>query len=80
MRRDIPQRGEPGIEIITPDTTFIEAERNLAGIVLTHAHEDHFGAVAELWPRLRAPVYGSKFALTLLRGKLAQLAWGNQVN
>jgi len=70
---------EPGIEIITPDTTFIEAERSLAGIVLTHAHEDHFGAVAELWPRLRAPVYGTKFSLTLLRGKLAQLPWGNQV-
>ncbi len=70
---------EPGIEIITPDTRFIESERNLAGIVLTHAHEDHFGAIAELWPRLRAPVYGSKFALTLLRGKLAQLPWGNQV-
>jgi len=70
---------EPGIEIITPDTTFIEAERNLAGIVLTHAHEDHFGAVAELWPRLRAPVYGTKFALTLLRGKLREVDWGRQV-
>jgi len=71
---------EPGIEIITPDTRFIEAERRgLAGIVLTHAHEDHFGAVAELWPRLRVPVYGSRFALTLLRGKLAQIGWGKEV-
>ena len=74
-----PKTVEPGIEIITPDTTFIESERNLAGIVLTHAHEDHFGAVVELWPRLRVPVYGTKFALTLLRGKLAQIDWGNQV-
>lgn len=70
---------EPGIEIITPDTSFIEAERSLAGIVLTHAHEDHFGALAELWPRLRVPVYGSRFALTMLRGKLAQIGWGHQV-
>jgi len=74
-----PSATEPGIEIITPDTTFIEAERKLAGIVLTHAHEDHFGAVVELWPRLRAPVYGTKFALTLLRGKLANLDWANQI-
>ncbi len=74
-----PSADEPGIEIITPDTTFIEAERNLVGIVLTHAHEDHIGAVEELWPRLRAPVYGTQFALTLLKGKLAQCDWGKQV-
>lgn len=74
-----PSADEPGIEIITPDTAFIEAERNLVGIVLTHAHEDHIGAVEELWPRLRAPVYGTQFALTLLRGKLAQRDWGKQV-
>ncbi|MFP3920657.1 MAG: ribonuclease J [Dichotomicrobium sp.] len=74
-----PSAAEPGIEIITPDIRFVEAERNLAGIVLTHAHEDHFGAVVELWPRLRVPVYGSKFALMLLRGKLAQHEWGTQV-
>ena len=74
-----PSEAEPGIEIITPDTTFIEAERSLAGIVLTHAHEDHFGAVEELWPRLRAPVYASRFAMTLLKGKLAQREWGHQV-
>ncbi|RIA56122.1 ribonuclease J [Dichotomicrobium thermohalophilum] len=74
-----PSGEEPGIEIITPDTTYIEAERNLVGIVLTHAHEDHIGAVEELWPRLRAPVYGTRFALTLLKGKLAQRDWGKQV-
>ncbi len=74
-----PSAAEPGIEIITPDITFIEAARSLAGIVLTHAHEDHLGAVEELWPRLRAPVYGTQFAMTLLKGKLAQRDWGHQV-
>jgi ribonuclease J len=75
-----PGPAEPGIEIITPDTRFIEAERrNLAGIVLTHAHEDHFGAVEELWPRLRVPVYGSRFALTLLRAKLREVPWGGEI-
>ncbi len=75
-----PKERDPGIEIITPDTSFIEAERaNLAGIILSHAHEDHYGAVVELWPRLRAPIFATRFAATLLRGKLAQVAWGREV-
>ena len=45
---------DPGIDVILPDLRFIEEERaNLAGLVLTHAHEDHIGAVIELWPRLQ---------------------------
>jgi mRNA degradation ribonuclease J1/J2 len=45
---------DPGIDVILPDLRFIEEERgSLAGLVLTHAHEDHLGAVIELWPRLR---------------------------
>ena len=44
---------EPGVDLIFPDVRFIEEERrNLVGIVITHAHEDHFGALLELWPRL----------------------------
>ena len=51
-----PGEKEPGVDLILPDTRFIEEERhNLAGILLTHAHEDHFGAVIDLWSRLRAP-------------------------
>jgi ribonuclease J len=57
----------PGVDLILPDTSFIERERkNLAGIVITHAHEDHFGALASLWPKLGAPVYMTEFAASLL--------------
>ena len=63
----------PGVEIILPDPTFIEEyARNILGIVLTHAHEDHIGAVAWLWPRLRAPLYATPFTAFLLREKLRE--------
>src|SRR5262245_5907135 len=64
---------DPGIDVILPDLRFIEEERAaLAGIVLTHAHEDHFGAVAELWSRLKVPIYATPFAAALLNAKLAE--------
>jgi ribonuclease J len=57
----------PGVDLLLPDTSFIEGERkNLAGIIITHAHEDHFGALATLWPKLGAPVYMTEFAAGLL--------------
>lgn len=60
----------PGIDVIFPDPAFIVAERkNLLGIVITHAHEDHFGALADLWPRLGAPVYMTPFAADLLEAR-----------
>lgn len=75
-----PGDQEPGVDVVFPDLRFIEDERqNLAGILLTHAHEDHFGAVAEMWPRLRVPVYGTRFALTLLRGKLQEYSHKDEV-
>ncbi|MEW5687591.1 MAG: ribonuclease J [Pseudomonadota bacterium] len=63
----------PGVEVILPDPEFIEeyADRIL-GIVLTHAHEDHIGAVAWLWPRLRAPIYATPFTAFILREKLRE--------
>lgn len=63
----------PGIDVLVPDPGFI-AERRAAleAIVVTHAHEDHLGAVATLWPRLRCPVYASPFAAAVLRRKLAE--------
>jgi ribonuclease J len=63
----------PGIEVVMPDPAFIEERRDdLVGIVLTHAHEDHLGAVADLWPRLHAPVYATPFAAAVLKRKLQE--------
>ncbi len=57
----------PGIDLIMPDLTFIERNRkDLVGLVITHAHEDHIGAVARLWPRLGCPLYATRFAAGLL--------------
>lgn len=61
----------PGVEIILPDPTFIEEYADdILGIVLTHAHEDHIGAVPWLWPRLKAPIWATPFTAFLLREKL----------
>src|SRR3954468_10985501 len=57
----------PGVDLMFPDLRFLEDERrNLLGILITHAHEDHIGALAELWPRLRVPVYATRFPIGLL--------------
>ena len=62
----------PGIDVLTPDTSFIEGERdNLIALVLTHAHEDHLGAVPHLWDRLKCPIYATPFAAAVLKRKLA---------
>lgn len=57
----------PGVDLILPDLRFLEERRDrLEGIIITHAHEDHIGALMELWPRLKAPVYATRFASDLL--------------
>ena len=61
----------PGADIILPQPRFIEERRqDLKGLVLTHAHEDHFGAVPHLWDRLRCPIYCTAFTANVLRRKL----------
>ena len=56
----------PGVDLIMPDLGFIEkAKQNLLGVIITHAHEDHIGALADLWPSLGAPVYATRFAADL---------------
>src|ERR1019366_464253 len=60
----------PGIDLILPDIRYLVQERkNLAGLVLTHAHEDHYGALIDLWPRLKIPVYATPFTAALLEAK-----------
>ncbi len=63
----------PGVDIILPDPQFIEEHADdILGIVLTHAHEDHIGAMGWLWPRLRAPIYATPFTAFLLREKMRE--------
>jgi ribonuclease J len=70
----------PGIDIIMPDIAFIEERRkDLLGIVLTHGHEDHIGAVPYLAADLGVPLYATPFTAGLLRGKLAEEGLEDQV-
>lgn len=66
-----PDETMPGVEVIMPDHRFIAERRDkLIGLVLTHAHEDHLGAVQYLWSDLQCPVYATPFTATVLRAKL----------
>jgi ribonuclease J len=57
----------PGVDLLMPDVSFVEKiGRDLIGLVITHAHEDHIGALASLWPRLRCQVFATRFAAGLL--------------
>ncbi len=68
-----PDESLPGVDVVLPDLSFIEARKNnLEALILTHAHEDHFGAIPYLWERLQVPVYGTAFTLALLRRKLSE--------
>ncbi|MBX4335781.1 ribonuclease J [Bartonella raoultii] len=60
----------PGADLILPDIRFLESEKhNIRGLVLTHAHEDHYGAVLDLWPKLQIPLYCTAFTAGLLESK-----------
>ncbi len=64
----------PGVDVVMPDPAFIVGHRDrLAGLVLTHAHEDHLGAVPYLWDRLRCPIFATPFTASILRAKLAEV-------
>jgi len=71
---------QPGIEVVMPDPGFIVERRDrLLGIVATHAHEDHIGAIPYLWTQLRCPVWATAFTASLLRAKLAEAGLVGQV-
>ncbi|WP_409560589.1 ribonuclease J [Hyphomicrobium sp. MC8b] len=68
-----PHEGEPGADVILPDLRFIIPERKkLAGLVLTHAHEDHIGAVIDLWPSLECPIFATPFTAGMLKTKAGE--------
>jgi len=70
----------PEVEVMMPDPAFLAERRDkLVGLVITHAHEDHIGAVAWLWPQLRCPVYATPFAAAVLRRKLGEQQLVGQV-
>ena len=63
----------PGIDLIMPDAGFIiDKKDDLLGIVLTHAHEDHIGAVAHIWPDLKCKMYATPFTATLILEKFKE--------
>lgn len=63
----------PGIDILVPDISFlIEHKDKIDGLVLTHAHEDHIGAIQYLWNELRLPIYATKFTSAVVKTKLAE--------
>ncbi|MBS3649289.1 ribonuclease J [Pseudaminobacter sp. 19-2017] len=65
-----PDAGLPGVDLVLPDIRFIEEQADrLRGIVITHAHEDHYGALLDLWPRLKAPVWMTPFTAGLLEAR-----------
>ncbi len=68
-----PQEDMPGVDLVIPDVSWaLEPGRRLLGVVLTHGHEDHVGALPFLLERLRVPVYGTRLTLGLLRPKLKE--------
>jgi ribonuclease J len=63
----------PGVDVIVPDIRFLaDQARDVLAIVLTHAHEDHIGAIGHLWPKLRCPMYATPFTARLMEDKLAE--------
>src|ERR1700688_5142356 len=62
----------PGVDLILPDIRFLVEERkNILGLVLTHGHEDHMGALIDLWPRLQGPLFATPFTAALFEARRA---------
>lgn len=65
--------GSPGVDLIMPDVTWLEENRDrIEAVFITHAHEDHVGALGHLWPKLRVPVYARPFTAAIARLKLEE--------
>jgi len=70
----------PGVDVIMPDIRYLAERRDdVLAIVLTHAHEDHIGAIGHLWPVLRCPIYATPFTAHLIEGKLQEAGLSERV-
>jgi len=71
----------PGVDMVVADLSFIEShKKDLLGIVLTHAHEDHLGAIQYLWDELECPIYTTKFTKAFLKSKLSEYSFSSKMN
>ena len=69
-----------GIEVLTPDITYIqEHQKDIKGIFVTHAHEDHIGAIHHLWQSIKCPIYLTEFPAEVLKQKLSEMRWKDEV-
>ncbi len=70
----------PGIDIIAPDISFVQKiKKDFLGVLLTHAHEDHLGAIPYLWEEIKCPIYATSFTAAVLRAKLSEMPFGKDV-
>ncbi|MBC7431617.1 MAG: ribonuclease J [Rubritepida sp.] len=70
----------PEVEVMVPDPVWLAERRDkLVGLVITHAHEDHIGAVSHLWRKLKCPIYGTPFVINVLRRKLGEVGLAQEV-
>ncbi|MCE2516815.1 MAG: ribonuclease J [Alphaproteobacteria bacterium] len=68
-----PDDSMPGVDVVLPALSFIEKRRDkLKGLVITHGHEDHIGAIPYLWEQLKCPIYATPFTMALVRAKLRE--------
>lgn len=76
-----PDSEMPGIDYVIPDISYLDDKKDrIRGILITHGHEDHVGAIPYLWPRVSAPIYGTKLTLGLVEGKLEEHKTANLKN
>ncbi|MFN7039501.1 MAG: ribonuclease J [Alphaproteobacteria bacterium] len=70
----------PGVDMIVPDISFlIKIKKDILGMILTHAHEDHLGAVQYLWDEINCPVFTTPFTATFLKSKLSEIEFSNKI-
>lgn len=70
----------PGVEVLLPDPAFIaEHKKDIVGLVITHGHEDHIGAIPYLWPDLQCPIYATPFTAELIEDKLDEFGLTGRV-